>query len=1140
MLDRENDDVDVDDVDGRSVEETPQRGTTVSETCVDGIKNSRIIADSLIPWIRVYLFVEQTNSKGIKVKFVRTQVAVALTKLIMRLSVPVVTIEKKNTLISNLIINVVGTLKGVDVNARDQARDSLCKMVQTMGLQYLYMVLYELKHHLKEGYQLHVRNYTVRSILSTVLSSYIPDKRAKSAVNFEAGCLTCGNSDLELYKPELDKCIPLVMESVLDDLVGKTRDDITHDGLSKKQFREKKGNKANDTLEIIARCILFRPSYALCGGDPTEVSSVHALVIPLIDCLTANGSEEKSANDDFSGRIRRVSEALKSVASGFAKNTSILPEELLLYLHATLQPFVSGIIRDIKQQKRLSGRLVTENDINSGVTDDSDEFFSTLPSYLYSGSDEDDDFGIITQSMTKKAKVDPEGIHTFQPKIWLPFEYRHEKSQEGAITTRINEAKERDSVIDGAQAPKRTGYGNQKSMKRSRRGDVNASKDPMTLTAVKFCLTLLNSAIKNNVFEATESVNIQVLATPFLPLLGQCLYLPGATSIATLALKCLCSMLGWDLEIDAKFARVIATKILHSIIAGGSLISADNELVQGYLKGLTSLFLMSNARRKKLELESEKNDLIIAFSEDGNMDTPATNQITSKLPLSIEDIRSLVGVLTIAILETTGSHQVSTFQLVKAIIESRLVIPEIYDLVTKLVDQIVLSHTKGVRDACITAVISFMLNFPVGNKRLLALIKHLINNCSFEFEAGRISALSVVQTITKLLPLPVLQDVSTMIFFPMVQACVSDCSSSCRKSASDVLLSLCRRVDVDTFYAFLKYALLWTSTEDASCNRGDILTPSTKTKNKMLIKTGYVVGSLTVAARPDLWKKGSYIHEWIKFIRQHLLQMTKIDHNSSVFEEVAMVSLEEKEGVGDAVGVSDWALVYNLLILLDKMLENLPTAVESEICSISFEQPKPIYMMDLVQEMMMYPHSWVRMVSLRILSRYCCRRDALKGKSGLSLFSEYGEFLCRQGGLFSFGRKLCVVLNMMHVPDKLLSSSVCCLVFVINALVKTIDTIDNSVERRKHRGICSDNDNKSQALTGKILGADTEMGSGGNEHIESDCESSESDSDCVNGDVYKNEKTIGTITGHHWIMQRLRGIGNDSRGNRRLHVLQVE
>lgn len=1101
-----------------------------------------IIMKSLMPWIRAYLFKEETNPKGVKVKVVRSQVAVALTKLIRRLNPPLVTQEQKNTLFSNLVINVISTLKGPDVTARDLARESLAKMVQAMGMEYLYTVLNELKHMLKEGYQRHVRNYTVRAVLSTVLEKYTPPADAESM-------LTRAQSDLDPITPDFDKCIPILMECVMDDLVGRTHDDMTHDGKVKSQIREQKGNKANDILELVSRCILFRPSYALRSiNNPSSVSSIHAIVIPLVECLTSADEDEVEADflkkgfaieqDGMKNRIGRISEALKSVAYGVAKNPSVLPKELLLYLHATLQPFIINIIRDLNEQKRLRGKVVSENETDAALIKSfENEINSRLPSYFMDELSDDEEFGVITQeSARKKAKTDSNGVSTFRPSVWLPFENKHAKNQGKAVADRIVDQKSHLAVLDGAHAPKRTGYGVKAAHKRGRDGGATAT-DPAVLAAVKFCLTLLGSSIKHNVVNGAENEEVRAMAVPFLPLLGQCLSLPGAVSVATLALRSLCSMLSWGVEVDSVFSRLIATKILRTIVAGGALISVDNELIQGYLKGLTSLFALFNEHKKVKQAERrESTSALNMYDEEGNMDPVSSAGVVAELPLSMEDIRSLVSMLTVAVMEANGSYQSSTFQLIKTIIETRVVIPEIYDLVTKLTDQIVLSHRKGVRESCSSAVVSFMMNFPVGNKRLMSHLKQLITNCTYEYETGRLSAMSVLHTIVKLFPAPVLQDISTMVFFPMVQASVSDLSPTCRQSAAEVILSLCRRIDSDSFNSFQEYAAQWMSAGATTATH----LPDIETR--MLLKTGCLVGGITVAARPDLCKKGSRVQEWVKILASRLEQLLKICYSGKVGEETNLISLGESEGVGDDGGSTDWAVLYHILILLEKMYVNIPSVTDSAMRNVSCSaldifgsSSASLLLLEVIQEAMLFPHAWVRMASCRIIQNYCERRDPTRGKSGLITSSEKGEFLTKKGGLFGLGRKLCVVLNMPVLPAGLLASATSTLVFVITALISTVGVIENLVERRVRKPDGDEHPSKKTKLLDEV--ESDKSGDSSDDHSHDDDEDSAA-SDSVEEETL-DDVASNTVEGSHWIMQRLRGLGVDSRGNRRLHVLQV-
>ena len=67
------------------------------------------------------------------------------------------------------------------------------------------------------------------------------------------GMSTGGDGGLDMsvepVQPDFDRCLPMIMESVLDDLNGDSQEDRETEA-KKAIIREAKGNKANDTLEV--------------------------------------------------------------------------------------------------------------------------------------------------------------------------------------------------------------------------------------------------------------------------------------------------------------------------------------------------------------------------------------------------------------------------------------------------------------------------------------------------------------------------------------------------------------------------------------------------------------------------------------------------------------------------------------------------------------------------------------------------------------------------------------------------------------------------------------------------------------------------------------------------------------------------
>jgi len=627
---------------------------------------TQCVVNSIIPSVKKFLLKDEVDHKGNNTKTVQPLVAVALTKLIIRLQPPAVSEKKKHDIFINLVMNVVTTLKSRDASARDIARDSLVKIIRTMGVLYLRSVINELHHSLNEGYQRHVRNYTLKFILSNVLDEYAPSFPVDDSFNILED--SDNVAEVEVVLPPFDTCIPLIMSCVMDDINGLTHSDREAEGAVRSLIREAKGNKANETLEICAKNILFQPTNALRSGD-SEMSSIHAMITPLLDALRGD--------DCPVDIIGRVSEALQRVSLGLSRNPSVRPQELLIYLHATLQPFVAMTMHHTSHQAQNDG----SNDL---VTED-------LPSYLRDISSSDDESNALLRRKSRKKEKNV--VSLSKVKTWLPFDTNRTGTQQ-VLADRDAENKMLTLVQDGASAPKMTG----KNRYKIKSENAMQETETCSTVVVRFCLNLMLSCIRQGKIDSAD-LHIQSMAAPFVPLLFQCLKFSGTSQIVILSMRCLCSLLSWGVHVDSSYSKQIAKQMFKKMYQGGALLNSDNDLVQSCIKGLTSLFQMHN-RDKTMSITP------LSIEVDQYMDEESTllvekKAIKEKSPLSLENIKALLSLMTASIIEITSSNQTAAFQLVRSIIDCRILVPEIYDLISKLIEQISISHRKKCPRCCI-------------------------------------------------------------------------------------------------------------------------------------------------------------------------------------------------------------------------------------------------------------------------------------------------------------------------------------------------------------------------------------------------------------------------------------------------------
>jgi hypothetical protein len=1159
---------DNDDEDQNEVEAVVEEKAIATST--SGNKIVQTVVNQILPTVKQFLLRGVKDHKGNKTEEVQTNIAVALTNLLLHLEPPAVTEEERMTLFSSLVIKVVNTLKSRDSNIRDAARQCLAKMINILGLAALRPVVYELKSNLREGFQRHVAAYSLRTVLMIVLENY---QATDMNDDEELQALVDGSkakSDGEVQLPPFDQALDLIMEFVLEDISSDMKEDRESEGALRTVIREQKGSKFREILEIISRCLLFRPTYAL--RDPTHpqaVSSIHAVSMPLLEALQAG------EDSTFSGR---VTEALTQVATGLSKNASIRDKELLLYVHATLQPFVTQMLAEYRRYQDALGKLaVSSKKAKSVSAEDDSDFEIDLPSYLREdNSDDEEKFEFMREGSHKKnSDNDPNSIDKQKAATWLPSDARSLKDQRAVIEARNLEQKERVRVQDGASAPKLTGRNRYDLAHRKGKNAAGISK--VTLVAIKFCLTLLQSSIKRGIF-VSNNLEVQAMMVPFIPLLRSFLHIPNASEVVALSIKVIGSLVNWGVPLDAHMHARLTNRILLIMIRHCATISSENELCQACIKSLVAMFKHFNDKMHKYEQQLEaSNDIQRATKE---LERP-------KFPLDELKLRSLVEMLTISITDIASSFQNPAFQLIKEIIRSRVLLPEIYDLIKKLTEQIVLSHRKGIRETSSQIVIQFMITYPMGNKRAESQLVQLLNNCSYEYEEGRCSAMETIFHILKSFPVPVIEEHAYRFFFPMTLKLVNETSRVCRDWAVQILSILLRRIlNIDLLQQFQDFAMKWLSTIVTSAETAHQIWSDETTA---VVRTGAQVMSIFARSRVDLSSRAE--------IMKQLLEVTF--STLSLLRKAESDELEELKEQGKSMILPRyWHTVYHVVLMLEQVYATSPTATDNAIAQFGASSDlsgiqDPLPLMEQIMDMVLYRHMWVRSSAARLLSAYFQRRPPQR-KNLVAHTTGYDLFMV-PNICYQLARKICILLNQpSELSSTLLDTLGQNLAYVVQVLVfhPELDTYAPKIKDEEEEEIedkeeeeddeedfpqdhvddedvveLSENEDDDNDNSGVVDGQGTEEETAevpegglamtkvglslvattsapqripgttelkqGKRKRENNDEDNETELLQVNSSIATDSRS-----GLTWIMHRLRAIGADVRGHRRWHVVR--
>lgn len=82
---------------------------------------------------------------------------------------------------------------------------------------------------------------------------------------------------------------------------------------------------------------------------------------------------------------------------------------------------------------------------------------------------------------------------------------------------------------------------------------------------------------------------------------------------------------------------------------------------------------------------------------------------------------------------------------VQAVLQRKLVVPEVYDIMTRVQEMMVRSQSSPVRQLCSSVLLQFLLDYPVGDKRLQQHLHFIITNLSYQHETGREAAIDMLK-----------------------------------------------------------------------------------------------------------------------------------------------------------------------------------------------------------------------------------------------------------------------------------------------------------------------------------------------------------------------------------------------------------
>lgn len=412
---------------------------------------------------------------------------------------------------------------------------------------------------------------------------------------------------------------------------------------------------------------------------------------------------------------------------------------------------------------------------------------------------------------------------------------------------------------------------------------------------VEFALKLLHGGLKKGQFDVKD-VEVLGLLDPFLPVLVRCLK-SRHSPVSVLALKCICFMVRLPLPGLSQAADAAGNTVLKMLDRVGSSSDPVAQDCFGFLARIL---------------------------KEGQSFQPTNDQVNSLLVLLGEG------------LEETSEHHAG-FALLRAMVDRKFLVPGIYDMMNKVQQIMIRSHTASIRQTCTSLLSKFLLNYPLGEVRLIDHLKFVLANLSYEFETGRLQALQVLCALMNKFPGELLEVQSEFFYLPLVVRLANDESKACREQISEVLKTLMKRIGHSPGGKLIDITMQWLCSQD----------------RKLKQTAALAMGLFTEVRRAQVAQLESKILEALcEILTRQVLSLDNRRFKMEVSDDGA-----------------DWQEVYSALVLVEKLAEHLGmkssfiryaaeggsnASIESRIWS---------HVIDLLR----YNHAWVRKSSVRLV-----------------------------------------------------------------------------------------------------------------------------------------------------------------------------
>ncbi|KFM72554.1 Small subunit processome component 20-like protein, partial [Stegodyphus mimosarum] len=236
-------------------------------------------------------------------EILRVPIALAMVKLLQKL--PPGSLEKN---LPGLLLKMCDLLKSRTESIRETTRDTLLKMMQSLGPKYFHCLLSEMKSMMKKGYQVHVMTFTINTVLVSLSDQMVSGDLDESVNDLTEICIS------ELFSDVAE-------EKEVTKITGK--------------LKEARSFKSYSIFQILSKYV--------------SENLLLELITPLKEVLERKYSYKA---------MKKVIECLRHIALGLSDNNGVSPKGHLIFIHAVINENIPGLNQKNKPEMPKTSKFV--------------------------------------------------------------------------------------------------------------------------------------------------------------------------------------------------------------------------------------------------------------------------------------------------------------------------------------------------------------------------------------------------------------------------------------------------------------------------------------------------------------------------------------------------------------------------------------------------------------------------------------------------------------------------------------------------------------------------------------------------------------------------------------------------------------